>query len=165
MFNYFKNRKLIKNASDTLFIKMNEYARNPNFFGENRVEDDPDGRFELVALFATAIFCGLGKRGELETKIAQNLFDKIFKSFDQALREFGISDLKVGSRVKIMAESFYGRQTSYIKAFDSGDMEALSKKIALNVLSIENGTNDFSHELSNNFIKLAGEIRELSFAS
>ena len=42
MFNYFKNRKLIKNASDTLFIKMNEYARNPIFFGDNRVEDDPD---------------------------------------------------------------------------------------------------------------------------
>ena len=165
MFNYFKNRKLVKNASDTLFIKMNEYARNPSFFGYNRVEDDPDGRFELVTLFASAIFCGLGKRGELESKIAQNLFDKIFKSFDQALRDFGISDLKVGSRVKIMAESFYGRQNSYIKAFESEDKEILSKKIALNVLGIENGTNDFSDELADNFIKLSVEIRALDFAS
>ena len=163
MFNYFKNRKLIKNASDTLFIRMNEYARNPIFFGDNRVEDDPDGRFELVALFATAIFCGLGKRGEFENKIAQNLFDKIFKSFDQALREFGISDLKVGSRVKIMAESFYGRQTSYIKAFDSDDIQTLSKKIALNVLSLENVSNEFSDELANNFVKLVGEIRSIEF--
>lgn len=163
MFSFFKNRILLKNASDSLFIKLNEYARNPNYFGENLVEDSPDGRFEMVALFATAIFIGLSKRGEFEKNLAQKLFDKIFKTFDQALRELGVSDVKVGDRIKKMAESYYGRQKSYVSAFESDDSDELEKKIALNVFGRDNQILEIDKILATEFNKLSQEIRELSF--
>jgi cytochrome b pre-mRNA-processing protein 3 len=160
MFNYFKNRKLINNASDSLFMKLNQYARNPCFFGDDLVPDDPDGRFELVVLFATAIFIGLAGRGEFASQVSQRLFDKVFKTFDQALRDFGVSDLKVGKRVKIMAESFYGRQNSYINAFATDDVILLEQKISLNVFGKEDEIVEFSKILAQNFTKLVDETKK-----
>lgn len=163
MFNFFKNRNLLNNASDSLFIKLNQYARNREFFGENLIEDSPDGRFEAIAIFATAIFIGLAKRGEFEKQIAQTLFNKIFKTFDQALRELGVSDVKVGDRIKKMAESFYGRQQSYINAYENDDENLLVQKIALNTFGRENFDEVIELKLAQSFRALVKEIKESEF--
>ncbi len=169
MFSFFKNRNLLNNASDSLFIKLNQYARNGEFFGDNLIEDSPDGRFEAVALFATAIFIGLANRGEYEKQIAQTLFDKIFKTFDQALRELGVSDVKVGTRVKKMSESYFGRQNSYAKAYENSDKSVLERKIALNVFGRDVKEDkifcetDIEQKLANSFRQLVEEIKNTEF--
>ncbi len=125
MFNFFKNHSAINKASDSLFMILNENARNKEFFASNGVQDNTDGRFELVAFFSTAIFLGLANRGEFAEKVSQKLFDKIFKTFDDALRNLGVSDTKVGPKIKKMAEHFYGRMSAYRKALDEGSGEDL----------------------------------------
>lgn len=130
---YFIRRKNIKNTSDRLFILLNADARNPDYFGDGKIDDSPDGRFEAMALFAAAYLSALGTKGALEKSIAQELQSRIFKSFDQGLRELGVGDMAVGKRIRKLAESFYGRVISYKECFLENDKAKLTKKIALNV--------------------------------
>ncbi len=159
MLSFFTNRKIIKQASENLFIKMNEYARNPDFYGENQVFDDPDGRFEMVALFSTAIFAAYDNSDDFQKEVSQALFDKIFKTFDQALRELGVGDMQVGKRIRKMAESFYGRQKSYYDLVKTQDKEALANKIALNVFSRDEEIEEIDLILAEKTIELFENIK------
>lgn len=164
MFSFFKNQKLIDEASDTLLIELNKYARNPKFFGDEKVTDDPDGRFEMVALFATPFFVALSGRDEFSSRISQKLFDKIFKSFDDAMRLLGVGDLAVGKRIKSLSESFYGRQKSYKEAIESGDSVLFENKIALNVFSKTVSDNKIEKILCEEVLALYGRLKQLPTA-
>lgn len=164
MFSFFKNQKLIDEASDTLLIELNKYARNPVFFGEGKVADDPDGRFELVALFSAVFFMALAGRDEFSSQISQKLFDKIFKSFDDAMRLLGVGDLSVGKRIKKLSESFFGRQKSYKEAIESGDITKLENKIALNVFEKAVSDNQIEKVLCDEVIGLYERLKQQSTA-
>ena len=162
MFSFFKNQKLINEASDTLLMQLNSFARNPAFFGDEKVTDDPDGRFEAVALFAVPFFMVLSKRDEFSKRISQKLFDKLFKSFDDALRLLGVGDLGVGRRVKQLSESFYGRQVSYKTAIENDDKNLLEDKIALNVLSKETSSHGIEKILCDEVFALFNKLNNLT---
>ena len=49
------------------------------------------------------------------------------------LRELGVSDLRVGKRVRAMWEAFHGRSTAYAQALDATDRNALAAALARNV--------------------------------
>lgn len=157
---YFIRRKNIKNASDRLFILLNNDARNPEYFGAGKIEDSPDGRFEAMALFAAAYLSALGTKGALEKSIAQELQSRIFKTFDQGLRELGVGDMAVGKRIRKLAESFYGRVISYKECFLQSDLSKLTSKIALNVFG-RSEINDFDVVLArqsmDTFARICGD--------
>lgn len=160
MFDFFKNHSLINNASDRLLMLLNSHARDPIFFTQNGVNDDTDGRFELVAFFSTAIFISLSSRGELAQRVSQRLFDKIFKTFDDALRNLGVADTKVGPKIKKLAEHFYGRMGSYKKCFQANDLEALKSALARNLADNPNLSEETLKLLNNRFIELQKEVAE-----
>ena len=161
MFSFFKNQKLIDNASDTLLMQVNSYARNPKYFGDDKVTDDPDGRFELITLFSVAYFTALSGRDEFSSRISQKLFDKIFKSFDDALRDLGVGDLSVGKRVRRLAEGFYGRQVSYKNAIEADDWAMFEDKIALNVFGRETSSHQFEKTLTDDIKDLYFRLKGL----
>ena len=123
-----------KAAAEKLFAALNEAARQPHLFGDQLFSDDPDGRFEAIALMATPMFHRLAGRGDQADELSQAVFDQLFRAFDQALRELGVGDLKVGPRIRKMAESFYGRLHAYRGPLAAGDTEALAAAIARNGL-------------------------------
>lgn len=135
MFEFFKNKKPLKIAIEKLFTLLNENARNPKYFGENGILDDPDGRFEAVCLFCTSIFCGLANRGTDYRDLSQGLFDKVFMAFDQALRDLGVGDMAVAKRVRKLSESFYGRQKTYMDLVYATDPAGLAKMIGRNIFN------------------------------
>jgi cytochrome b pre-mRNA-processing protein 3 len=52
---------------------------------------------------------------------------------DQTLREIGVSDLRVGKKIKAMASAFYGRIGAYDEALDSPDPARLTAALRRNV--------------------------------
>jgi cytochrome b pre-mRNA-processing protein 3 len=127
-------RSTTKAQARALFDHLNAQARDASLYGEGRTPDTPDGRFELVTLFAFVLFRRLSGRGAEADALAQGVFDILFKSFDQALRDLGVGDLSVGKRIRKLAESFYGRLAAYTDALDGGATGAFEDVIARNVL-------------------------------
>jgi len=119
-------------AVRTVYGTIVRQARSPAFYEILGVPDTPDGRFDMIVLHAYLVFRRL--RGtDAETKaFAQALFDLMFADMDNNLREMGIGDTGVATRVKGMAKGFYGRSAAYDRGLD-GDGEELRDAIHRNV--------------------------------
>lgn len=109
-------------------------SRRRGFFGEGRVPDALEGRFELVAVHASLVLVRLTAEPGAEP-LAQAFTDKLFRYFDSGLREAGVGDTAVPKRMRKLAGSFYGRLTAYAGALS--DPAALESALARNVWRAE----------------------------
>lgn len=109
-------------AARALYLTLVEQARSPAYYRDLEVADTVEGRFDMVALFAFLIMHRLKGQGEAAAALSQSLFDLMFADMDSNLRELGVSDIRVGKRVKRLAEKFYGRIAAY-EAGLSGEAE------------------------------------------
>ena len=91
-------------------------AREPWFYQALGVPDTLDGRFDLVALHAFLLIHRLQAAPDPGPALAQAVFDAMFSDMDNNLREIGVSDLRVGKRVRAMWEAFHGRAKAYASA-------------------------------------------------
>jgi cytochrome b pre-mRNA-processing protein 3 len=78
------------------------------------------------------------------------VFDAMFSDMDHNLRELGVSDLRVGKRVRAMWEAFHGRSVAYAQALDAADHIALATALARNVWRGE--TPDGSPDMLANYV-------------
>jgi cytochrome b pre-mRNA-processing protein 3 len=109
-------------------------ARQPRFFGELGVPDTVAGRFEMVCLHNGLLIRRINVEASKPAKdLAQAVFDAMFSDMDVNLREMGISDLRVGNRVKMLWEGFHGRAQSYANALSAEDMPALEAALERNI--------------------------------
>jgi cytochrome b pre-mRNA-processing protein 3 len=125
-------RRSRRNASRLAYERVVEQARTPVFFVAFGVPDTLDGRFELVCLHAFFYLYRLKSLRPEATRLAQAFFDTMFADLDNALRELGTGDLRVGREVKRMAQGFYGRIRAYedgIAADDSVLCAALGRNL------------------------------------
>ncbi|WP_119678580.1 ubiquinol-cytochrome C chaperone family protein [Indioceanicola profundi] len=99
-----------------LYGRIVAQARSESFFTGVGVPDTIEGRFELIALHAWLVMRRLSREGRGAAEFNQALFDFMFADLDLNLREAGVSDLKVGDKVKELATHFYGR----VKAYEDG---------------------------------------------
>lgn len=93
-------------------------SRQPAFFGEGKVPDTLEGRFELVVLHAGLALIRLRDEPGADP-LAQAFTDKLFRYFDSGLREAGVSDTAVPRRMRRLAGSFYGRLAAYAEALQT----------------------------------------------
>jgi len=122
------NRDLI----DRLRGEIVAAARDPVLFTEYGIEDSLQGRFEALALHAALILRQLNRSKPPAPEMAQDLTDAIFLSFDTALREMGVGDTGLRTRMRTIAEAFRGRATAYDLAL-SGGTPQLTAALARNV--------------------------------
>ncbi len=124
-------------AGESLFAAASDQSRAPAFYEAMGVPDTVEGRFEMTALHVWLILRKLKGGDRAARNVAQKLFDVMFASFDDALRELGVGDLIVGKKIRKMAESFYGRVQAYDAAIENaagGDNEmTLAAALARNV--------------------------------
>jgi cytochrome b pre-mRNA-processing protein 3 len=123
------NRLLI----DQLHGKIVAAARRPALYAELGAPDTFEGRFELMALHAGLVMRALGRLPDFGAELAQELADSVFRHFDIALREIGISDVGMAKRIKRLAEAFYGRNKAYGEALDAADAGQLARALERNV--------------------------------
>jgi cytochrome b pre-mRNA-processing protein 3 len=144
-------KKPIKVAARALYDQLSLAAREPALYGEGRVPDSPDGRFEMLALHASVLFGRLSKRGDQAEETSQEVFNIMFSALDHALRELGVGDLSVGKRIRKLAESFYGRMAVYTGALELPEgeqMGVLAEAIGVHVLEKDPATQGFATELA-----------------
>ena len=111
-------------------------ALNPQFYGVGLFQDTFSGRFENATIHAMLLFRRLRNGGDLGNELAQDVFGELFSNFDDALREMGTGDLRVGKKVKDLAKAFYGRAEAYDAALqveDTQDNQMLVDAITRNV--------------------------------
>lgn len=105
-------------------------ARHVRFYVDMGVPDTVEGRFEMIVLHLFLVLNRL--KGEGVENLRQNLTDGFFADMEGSLREFGVSDVTVGKKVRKIAESYYGRVAAYDKALQAGP-EALEEALGRNI--------------------------------
>jgi cytochrome b pre-mRNA-processing protein 3 len=138
------NRKLIGRLHNEIVAA----ARDPLLFTDYGVEDTLEGRFESVVLHAVLVLRRLEHLPSPGPNIAQDLADALFRHFDVALREIGVSDTRVPKRMKEMAEAFSGRAKAYHEALAKGP-DALSEALARNVFAGRRDGEQLAHYVRN----------------
>jgi cytochrome b pre-mRNA-processing protein 3 len=94
-------------------------ARLPLFYAELHVPDTVEGRFDLLILHVLLVI----RRLRDHTKETQELFDILFADMDKNLREMGVSDMRIGKKMKPLLEAFYGRAKIYEQALATDDSQ------------------------------------------
>lgn len=133
MFAFFKRKKDRAFAVARLYVSIVEQSRQPVFYEQYGVPDTATGRFDLICLHAFLAmnrFHGEGRCGE---RMAQALFDRMFRNMDRSLREMGVGDLGVPKHMKRMMKGFNGRARSYSKAMRAGDSSELVEALRRNL--------------------------------
>ena len=126
-------RRASKDLIELILAEIVAAARRPALFETLETPDRIDGRFELLTLHAGLVLRRLTAIGGLADDIAQELVNSVFTHFDDTLREMAISDVGVSKRLKTMAAAFYGRNSAYAAALDSGSRDELAAALARNV--------------------------------
>lgn len=108
-------------------------ARKPDLFRRHAIPDTFDGRFEFLVLHVLLVTRRLRTIGTEGDDVAQELFDLVFADLDRALRETGVGDLKVGSRIRRMAQAYFGRARALDDALAAAVPDDLDRVLARNV--------------------------------
>lgn len=121
-------------AAEALLHAVIAASRKPAFFGEGRVPDTLEGRFEVMTLNGVLALIRLREAPEAG-EMPQLFTDKLFRHFDAGLREAGTGDLTVPKRMRKLAGEFYGRLEAYAPGL-AGD-EGLAAALGRNMLGDE----------------------------
>lgn len=127
------SRSRFDDATHDLYDTIVAQARQPVLYTDLGVPDTLDGRFDLLVLHGILAIRRIRRIAKGGEKAAQAVFDIMFADLDRSLREIGVGDLKVGKRIKQMAQAFYGRAESYGHALDAGDEEGLRAALRRNL--------------------------------
>ena len=126
-------RSRAEQDADRLFAVVTAVARRPSFYGEGRVPDSFDGRFEVLVAVAALALMRL-KAEPKGARLAQEFTDRLFLGLDDSLREVGVGDLSVPKQMKALARRVYGRVQAFGEALASdAPADALSQALARNV--------------------------------
>jgi len=121
-------------AAGRILAAVTQAARDPDLYGEERVADTLNGRFEVLTAFAGVALLRL-KAAPEASRVAQVFTDVLFRHFDAGLREAGVGDLSVAKRMKALAGRFYGRLAAYDAGL--GDPATLAAALSRNIWNAE----------------------------
>jgi cytochrome b pre-mRNA-processing protein 3 len=131
---HWRARRAARALIDHIHGEIVAAARAPTLYADCGVPDDLDGRFEMATLHADLLLRRLGALGAAD--LAQDLVDRVFEGFDDALRELSVSDVGVAKRMTKMAGAYFGRVGAYGPALEADDGEALASALARNALRV-----------------------------
>lgn len=103
-----------------VYLAVVAQARQPVFYASLRVPDTIDGRFDMIVLYAILLVRRIKGQGKVSDQFGREFMSYLFDDMDRNLREMGTGDMRIGNKVKEMAEAFYGRARAYNSALDTG---------------------------------------------
>ena len=109
IFNKTNNSILIKE----IYQNIIERSRAKYFYLDRGVQDTLESRFDLIIFHSFIIFQFFREMKITDSLIPQNLFDFMFKDFENNLREMGFGDVSVNKKMKLFIAAFYGRISNY----------------------------------------------------
>lgn len=120
--------------AEALVSAVTNASRRPEFFGEGRVPDTLEGRFELLTVHGVLAMLRLQSDPAVRP-LAQAFADRLFSLVDAGLREAGTSDTAVPKRMHKLAGDFYGRLDAYGSSLSKP--ATLESALARNVWRLE----------------------------
>ena len=121
MLGLFRRDDPARSAANQLQAAIAARAREAVFYTRFGVADSIDGRFDMFTLHAFIVMQALKEAGS-EPALGQHLANYIFASFEEALRDLGVTDAGLSRRIKAMANAFYGRLAAYDAAKSEHDL-------------------------------------------
>lgn len=131
MFSALKKEKPLRQNALGLYRCCMEQSRKPVFYEDYGVPDTMDGRFDLLMAHVFLTLHRLLDDKIENDPLAQALFDICFADVDQALRESGVGDMKIGKHMKKMMLAFNGRMHAYESAVKEKGSKALLEQALL----------------------------------
>jgi cytochrome b pre-mRNA-processing protein 3 len=122
-----------KKTAHKLYKTIVQQARKPVFYENCGVADTFDGRFDMISLHMILIIRRMKRDIDQTRDLSQALFDYMFDDIDLNLRELGIGDMGVLTRVKKMTKAFYGRLESYDHGLNFEDDTQLKAALERNL--------------------------------
>ncbi len=129
-----------------LYTEMARVARKPEFYLQYDISDTFDGRFDTLTLIVVLVVRRLNNAGKDGAELAQEVIDLMFADMDLSLHEIGVSENKVGKKVKTIATAFIGRMKAYTTALDNDDDTELAAALRRNLYR-ENGVDPVENGL------------------
>lgn len=163
-------RSTYQKGTAPLYVALVEAARSPHFYQNLGVEDNIDGRFDMVALYVLFMIRRLrlgeadGFKDKHREATAQALFDYMLADFDQNLREMGIGDLSIGKRMKKIGAALYGRALAYDEAMASGNRAQLVECLRRNLYRDAEIDPAILDQMADHVVDLSARFAALSFA-
>ena len=158
IFTHLRARRAARALINHIHGEIVAAARAPALYTDCGVPDDLDGRFEMTTLHADLLLRRLAELGQ--TELAQEIVDRVFEGFDDALREMSISDVGVAKRMKKMANAYFGRVGAYAPSLSGGDAEALAASLARNALRAGDAATPASRRLAQRTLVVQGLLAE-----
>tara|TARA_B100001029_G_C15051161_1_gene450814 strand:- start:1691 stop:2236 length:546 start_codon:yes stop_codon:yes gene_type:complete len=128
---------------EKIYQNIIQRSRLKFFYLDKQIEDTFESRFDLI-IFHSFIIFQFFRENKIkdESSLSQNLFDFMFKDFENNLREMGFGDVAVNKKMKVFISAFYGRISSYskgIKLFrEENDRTILYDAICNNIYKNKN---------------------------
>ena len=98
---------------EEIYQNIVEKSRLKYFYLDKEVKDSLESRFDLIIFHSFVIFQFFREMKIVNSSLPQNLFDFMFKDFENNLREMGFGDVAVNKKMKIFITAFYGRISNY----------------------------------------------------
>ncbi len=131
----FQRKKSASRIAEDLLSAISLQARNPIFFGDDRVSDSLDGRFEVMTIHAVLVLRRLRRIESDGPRLSKKLSDRLFDNFDYALRESGIGDFSIARKIRALGENYVGRAQAYDDALKT-DIPALEEALKRNLFDV-----------------------------
>ena len=114
---------------EEIYQNIVERSRLKYFYLYKEVEDSLESRFDLIIFHSFIIFQFFREMKIKNNLIPQNLFDFMFKDFENNLREMGFGDVAVNKKMKIFISAFYGRVSNYSMGVEIYRVKKNKKKL------------------------------------
>lgn len=132
IFRFFRKNSVNRAIVERQYGILTTAARQKAFYQYAGVPDTVMGRFEMLSAMLILYFRRSGRDSKAVQDVAQEIVEAFFEDLDHSIRELGIGDQGVPKRMKKLASMFYGRVSSYGKALEAGDVEALEAALRRN---------------------------------
>lgn len=140
-------RKRDKAPVEALYRQISDASRAPFLYSVFGVPDTLEGRFDSLTLHTILTMRRLRDLPPPANDVAQELVDILFREIDRSLREIGIGDLSIPKKMKVFAETFYGRARIFDKALQADTDEALREALSRAAGSGSGNLHDFARHV------------------
>lgn len=100
------------------------------------IEDTFSLRFDIMIFFISEVLRHLHDAGPIHAARSQLLWDITFEGLEESLRDRGVTDIRLASRMRKLLQDALGRRNAYLAAWAQPDAsEAIRIVMARNILN------------------------------
>lgn len=100
------------------------------------IEDNFSLRFDVMIYFISALLRHLHAAGRSQAATAQLLWDITFEGLEESLRDRGVTDIRMASRMRTLLQDATGRRNAYLAAWEQTERpEAIRVVMARNIFN------------------------------